>query len=301
MGKGFLSKKFSRRDFFKHSMRGMVLVGVGKGFYNTTEGRIRLQRVSVPLPGLPPAFSGLKIAQLSDLHSSRIVRPGLIEEAARLVMNEKPDLIVLTGDYITGEILFLSKSVGEFKKLYLDRCLDALSGLNAPMGIYAVLGNHDFWSGSAALSTIVKGFEDRIGAKWLRNSSVRLRRGASEIQLLGIDDYWENSSSLDRALEGLTGDKVRILLSHNPDINAAIESRGERIDLVLSGHTHGGQVALPVVGAPFLPSEYGQKYRKGLVSDPGRFTYINSGVGNLLFPIRFNSPPEAALITLEMS
>jgi len=288
----------NRRDFLKYGLRGLVAAGLGKGFYNTTGAQVELVRVSVSLKHLPAPLQGLKIGLLTDFHSSFIVSKDTIATAGRLIMSEQPDLIVLTGDYISGSTKFLSGSIGTFKHEYLTRCIAALSPLKAPLGIYGVLGNHDFWSGPEAVKTICEAFTQRLGVAWLRNRSVELTKGGSAFHLLGVDDYWEGSCSLSAACKGLPKDAVRILLSHNPDINDEIAIMRQRIDLVLSGHTHGGQVVMPFLGQPVIPSKFGQKYRAGLVSDGDRHTYTSRGVGCLLAPVRLNCLPEATVLTL---
>jgi len=289
---------WTRRDFLRYGLRGMVVAGAGKGFYNTTAGQVELVRVPVRIDNLPAPLHGLKIGLLTDLHSSFIVSKGSIEAAARLVMSEAPDLIVLTGDYISGSTKFLSGHIGEFKKEYLERCVDALASLKAPLGIYGVLGNHDFWSGPEAVKLICETFTKQLGLVWLRNRSITLKKNGAPFHLLGVDDYWEAGCSLASACKDLDNKTVRVLLSHNPDINDDISLMRERIDLVLSGHTHGGQVVLPLVGQQIMPSKFGQKYRSGLVRDGGRQTYISRGIGHLLAPIRLNCMPEATVLTL---
>lgn len=280
----------TRRDFISYSLRGLVLAGAGKGFYNTTSSQIETVKQKISLNDLPPAFKGLTIAQLSDLHASFVVSESLFTKAASLVMENRPDIIILTGD-------FVSDSAGSFNEEYLEGLVDALSGFEAPMGIYGVLGNHDFWSGKKTIDIICDKFTRAMGVTWLRNSHVKLEKDGASIDLLGVDDYWSHSYSLAKAYHGLDTDTVKILLSHNPDVNEDIIPQ-MRIDLVLSGHTHGGQIVMPVIGAPYIPSKFGQKYREGLVRDGARQTYVNRGIGHLLAPVRFNCPPEATIITL---
>ena len=287
-----------RRDFLKYSFRGIVAATLGKGFYNTTSEQIELVRVPVKIKNLPLSLKGIKIGLLTDLHSSFIVSSKLIRTAGQLIMSEKPDVIVMTGDYISGSTKFLSGSIGEFKKEYLTGCADALSHLKAPLGVYGVLGNHDFWSGQGAVKVICETFTKQIGMVWLRNSNIELKRKGTSFHLLGVDDYWESSSSLLTACKGIGTDTIRILLSHNPDINDEIALLHEQIDLVLSGHTHGGQIVVPFLGQPVMPSRFGQKYRAGLVRDGDRQTYISRGVGCLLAPVRLNCMPEATVLTL---
>ncbi|MBF0590702.1 MAG: metallophosphoesterase [Nitrospirae bacterium] len=294
----------TRREFLVNGFRaGVVLLGT-KGVYNTSRYNLGLGRVMLQVPTLPSSFEGFKIGLLSDFHSSVIVSEGLISRSARMCMDEAPDVIALTGDFITG-----TNKVGGSAKVamergargYIDRCVDALSTLRAPMGIYGVLGNHDFWSGQGAVDAICQSFTERIGVVWLRNKNVRIQRGDKYIYILGVDDYWQNSCSLVEAYRGVDAAAVKILLSHNPDINIEIESSRKRIDVVLSGHTHGGQIVFPFIGAPFLPSTLGQKYISGVVRDGVRQTYITTGVGDNMLPLRYNCPPEVAIITLKSS
>lgn len=288
----------NRRDFLKYGVRGLIALGLGKGFYDSTHWQVELVRVPVRIRNLPAPLRGLKIGLLTDLHSSFIVSRSVIERAARLVMSENPDVIVMTGDFISGSTKFLSGSVGSFNEKHLADCVSALSSLKAPLGIYGVLGNHDFWSGPEAVKKICERFTAQQGMVWLRNRNVALHKGEGILHLLGVDDYWEPTCSLGAACTGLQPESVKILLSHNPDVNEEIDLSRQRIDLVLSGHTHGGQVAMPLIGQPVLPSKFGQKYRAGLVADGERQTYVSRGVGCLLAPIRFNCRPEATVLTL---
>ncbi len=138
-------------------------------------------------------------------------------------------------------------------------------------------------------------FGKRAAIRVLRNQHVTLAKDKESIQLLGIDDYW-HTWDLRKTLHRVPKQSVKIFLSHNPDINWKIKP-SHKIDLVLSGHTHGGQVAFPFVGAPFSPTQ-NHRYLRGLVSDGDRQTYITRGVGHLVAPIRFNCTPEVTLITL---
>ena len=309
-----LTPTLSRRRFIKNGVRVAVALGAAKGVYNTSSGSIRTEQVEVRIKGLPQGLRGLKIAQLTDLHSSFIVTEKLLHTAALAAMAHRPDMIALTGDYISGSTKFLSGSVGDFEIKYLDRCVRALSPLRAPLGIYGVLGNHDFWSGAEAVGEITTAFEKRLGVKWLRNESVTVERAGATLDILGVDDHWEESYSLEGAYSTLGRKKpsktrATILLSHNPDVTEDI-GPSMKIDLILSGHTHGGQIVAPFIGMPFLPSRFGQKYRQGLVitkrsqgahggnGSNGVQTYVSRGVGHLLAPVRFNCPPEVTVITL---
>ena len=241
---------------------------------------------------------GFTIGLLSDLHSSPIVSKDHLRYAAELLMAEKPDMVALTGDFIGHTFRFPGEPYHDFDRRYVADMVEALSVLRAPHGLYGVLGNHDFWSGPHAVKTLVGDFEDGLGVQWLRNRHVYLARGEERVVLAGVDDYWQDSCSPEEAVKDAPSDTARILLSHNPEINERLMPEHHGIDLVLSGHTHGGQIKLPFIGAPFAASVRRAKYLEGLVRDGERQTYITRGVGHLVAPIRFLCPPEATLITL---
>jgi len=293
----FLKRPLSCRFFLKAGLGifGVTALGVGKGYSNTFSSQIQVERVPVRLKDLPEAFRGFKIAQLSDLHSSPLVDKAHLDYAVDLALAEKPDLIALTGDFIGHTLRSHIDDIHEFDAQYLDNLVVALGRAKAPFGTYAVLGNHDFWSGPEVTKRIHHDFEKRAGVRVLRNQNVTLTKGKQSVQLLGIDDYW-HTWDLSKTMRKVPRDSVKILLSHNPDINRQLKP-SHKIDLVLSGHTHGGQISLPLVGPPFRPTR-DEKYLKGLVRDGDRQTYITRGVGHLVVPIRFNCPPEVTLITL---
>lgn len=274
---------------------GISALGIGKGYSNTLSSKIQLERVPIRLKRLPESFRGFKIAQLSDLHSSPLVGKEHLERAVELALAEKPDLVVLTGDYIGHTLKTRAGQVHDFDPTYLDNLVATLVKVKAPFGTYAVLGNHDFWSGPEVTERLCHDFEKRAGISVLRNQSVVLSKDNESIQLLGVDDYW-HSWNLGKAMRKVPLKSVKILLSHNPDINRRLIP-AHRIDLVLSGHTHGGQITFPILGTPFA-THMNQRYLKGLVRDGERQTYITRGVGHLVVPIRFNCPPEVTLITL---
>ena len=293
----FLNRPLSRRFFLKAGLGiiGVTAMGVGKGYSNTLSSQIQVEHVPITLKGLPKAFRGFKIAQLSDLHSSPLVDLEHLHYAVDLALAEKPDLIALTGDFIGHTIRSHSREIHEFDTQYLDNLVTALGRAKAPFGTFAVLGNHDFWSGPEVTKRIHHDFEKRADIRVLRNQREVLTRGKESIQLLGIDDYW-HTWNLNKAMRKVPRKSVKVLLSHNPDINRQIKP-SDQIDLVLSGHTHGGQISFPFVGPPFRPTR-DERYLKGLVRDGDRQTYITRGVGHLVVPIRFNCPPEVTLITL---
>jgi predicted MPP superfamily phosphohydrolase len=159
--------------------------------------------------------------------------------------------------------------------------------------VYAVLGNHDHWHGVEASSRALAA----AGIHELTNTGVWLESGSERLRLAGVDDLWTGFQDIDKALADAAESDACIVLSHNPDYAETL--RDPRVSLVLSGHTHGGQAVFPVIGAPIVPSDYGQKYVRGLVQAPMTQVYISRGLGTITPPLRFCCRPEISLLTLE--
>ncbi len=275
----------TRRQFFKWMCAAGAVATLGAGTtaygYHVEPFQLRVERVTIPLTRLPGAFEGLTIAQLSDLHLGPYVSEEYLLRAVNLTNALKPDLIVLTGDLVNSSWR------------YIQPCSDIISRLAAPFGVYAVLGNHDYWVGY--LKFMLQSVQ-RAGITLLRNEAVPLARGRSLLYLIGIDDLWLRQANLNHALERVPDNACKIALMHEPDF-ADISAQAE-IDLQLSGHSHGGQVRLPFLGPLILP-KYGEKYAMGLAR-AGNFTqvYTTRGVGVLPPAVRLNCPPEITLLTL---
>jgi predicted MPP superfamily phosphohydrolase len=171
-----------------------------------------------------------------------------------------------------------------------------LSRLSAPLGVYAVLGNHDHWSGPAVLAELVAGLRS-IGVRVLIDEAVVLENKKHSISLVGVDDYWEGPANLAKALRGLNPDDCTIVLSHNPDLNEDVDNQVQPVDLIVSGHTHGGQIVLPMIGPPYS-TPFNRKYTAGLVRDGERQTWISRGLGVFLVPVRLGCPPDVSVLTL---
>jgi predicted MPP superfamily phosphohydrolase len=203
---------------------------------------------------------------------------------------------VITGDIITGAVnSFWKRWMPAANEDYLSMAVDVLGKLETGDKI-AVLGNHDQWNGKKTERRLVSELE-RVGLRVMRNSSLELVRGASRLHLAGTDDYWF-SCNLDRALRSVPPNEFKILLCHSPDVRGEIR-KGTTIDLTLCGHTHGGQVAIPFISHHFIPIKDPIRYQAGLVKEPYGYTYVNRGIGTLVFPFRIAAPPEITCLTLQ--
>ena len=273
-----------RRQFMTHAGKaaaGLALAPVaaaGYGFAASTN--LLIDRPTVAVPNLPGRFAGLTVAFLTDIHHGPFVSLDWVAGLVRTVMGLDPDVIVLGGDYSLRDRKFIAP------------CLDVLAGLDAPLGVYAVLGNHDYAHGLDATRAGLK----RSRVTELTNAGVWLTRGPDRVRLAGVDDLWHGKPDLAPALAGVTRADACVLAAHNPDFAETLTDA--RVGLVLSGHTHGGQVAVPGYGAPVVPSRYGRKYAKGFVEAPATRVYVSSGTGMSVVPVRANCRPEVNLITL---
>lgn len=274
----------SRRAFLKRAVLAAVALGGASSVWTffREPSWITLYRVRAKIPNLPPALDGFTIGQLSDLHFGRLVPPEHIRRAVDLLMSHRPNLIALTGDFVWG-----GAQAG-----HIDR--EALAPLQAEHGVYAVLGNHDYWSND--VPGITRVLAD-LGAEMLVNASRQLRAGNTDWWICGVDNIWEGKPSLDVTLAGVPPDAFRLLLCHEPDYADKAAAYG--IPLQLSGHSHGGQVRLPLIGPPLLPP-LGRKYPMGLqrIHNTSSFVYTNVGIGLIAPPFRFRCRPEVTLLTL---
>jgi len=246
-----------------------------------------VERVEVSLARLVKELDGLTIAHLSDLHYESPASAEIIRTAVQITHGLAPDLVVLTGDYVTRYPFQSGLRVAEDSK----PCAQLLEDLHAPLGVFAVLGNHD----CASDSRLVTRSLEANGVTVLRNFNLRLERSGGPFWIAGVDDVIGGGARLDRALQGIPRDGATVLLAHEPDFADSVVSYA--VDLQLSGHSHGGQVRLPFVGAPYLPP-LGRKYPWGLRRLGRLHLYTNRGIGAIPLPVRFNCPPEITLLTL---
>jgi len=242
---------------------------------------VDVHEINLSLPRLSAAFQGYKIVQISDFHIGTSLDRSKLAEIVTLVNNLQPDLVAITGDFVTFD-----------PQAYVSDLVDTLSGLIPRDGTVAVLGNHDHWTDPQVVRSMLK----EAGIVALDNTVFTLARGAECLHIAGVDDFMNRKARLDRVLHRLPPRGAAILLAHEPDFADRSVVSG-RFDLQLSGHSHGGQVYLNSLGPIFLP-RYARKYPAGLYQLDGMYLYTNRGLGTAEFKIRLNCRAEITCFTL---
>jgi len=241
---------------------------------------IEIVRVDVPIRGLPTPLQGFTIAQLSDFHVGPDFKAEGVRRAVEMANRLEPDLVVLTGDYVSGSAE------------HSAACARQLVALKAAHGVHAILGNHDFWTDADVVAANLR----QTGLDVLGNEHRRLEVGDVDLWLVGIEDVWSGKPDLQAALDGVPQGAPTVLLAHEPDF--ADQATRHNVTLQLSGHSHGGQVRLPFVGAPILPY-LAHKYPYGLRRVGEMWLYTNRGVGLIAPAVRFLCRPEITLLRLK--
>jgi len=284
---------FTRRNFIKAGaavIASCALAVEGKAIVGDT-GDPRLISVEIPLTRLPAAWDGFTIVQLSDFHYDPVLTVPPIRKAIEITNRLRPDLIVLTGDFVTVPPFAKVLHIRKHSARVAEPCAALLAELSAPLGVFAVLGNHDADTDPEFIVGCLQANRIQV----MRNSSVPLERQGQRLWLAGLDDVLEGDPDLDLTMKGIPNNEAVIALVHEPDYARRVAEHP--IDLQLSGHTHGGQIVLPLVGPPYLPP-LGRRYVKGLYKLGSLTLYTNVGLGTIRIPIRLNCPPEVTLIKL---
>src|SRR5216684_3255364 len=239
---------------------------------------LAIERQQIFLRRLPKSLDGLRIVHLSDLHYGPLTDSRHLERAVRVANNLQPDMIALTGDYISKE------------RRYAAPCAELVGRLRARFGVYAVLGNHDHWTDAALITDLFRA----EGVTMLVNEGMRLDLRGESFWLAGVNDTMVGLEDLSLALAGSSDDEMKLLLAHNPIILRRAARAG--VDLVLSGHTHGGQVTLrPEKNRSGRPR---RRLLRGLGRRGNTQIYVTRGLGTVVLPIRYGCPPEVSVLEL---
>jgi uncharacterized protein len=275
----------------RHRLLGLLLVmatlALAWGFVLEPQ-RLVVNEQELRLPRWPAKLSGLKVALLADLHvGSPFWDLEALSQLVERTNKEKPDLILLAGDYQIND-------VPGGRWVSAEDIAQRLAPLRARHGVFAVLGNHDWYNdGEATRRSFVA-----HGITVLEDQVQRITIGDTNLYLAGLADQITRKSSPARVMAQVPKGAASLLLVHEPDVFGAFPALGIAPDLTLAGHTHGGQVWLPVLGRRIVPSEFGERYAYGHVVEQGRDLFVTSGVGTSILPVRFLVPPEIAILTL---
>ncbi|MCP5535826.1 MAG: metallophosphoesterase [Akkermansiaceae bacterium] len=275
-------KLFSRRNFIATGALGAV------GSYTYARyiepNRLTVTQKEIRVPHLPAALDGLIVAQLTDFHYEPDRQHGLIQEAVEATNAAEPDIIALTGDFITG-----SQTV-------FDPLMATLSGLKAKHGIYTILGNHDGWHGS------IHGFQSgfrKSGFEFLVNQGTRINIKGENLYIIGTDSVWSGHVDAPACYRGYhkAANEPVLALVHEPDVFDTLTDLFP-VSLQLSGHTHGGQCRVPLIGYAPVKVRFGRNYIYGEYAKGDSRIFVSRGLGTVGIPVRFACPPEIAILTL---
>jgi predicted MPP superfamily phosphohydrolase len=280
------AKWLTRRKFLAAGVGGLAALALGDSLF-VEPTHLEVRQVNIRLRRLPEAFDGFRIAQISDIHYGPYMGSAGVDRAMRLARSFHPDLIALTGDFVSHP---WRQPNGRAGAMFVEPCADVLAQYKDAR-LAAVLGNHDHWNNPGIVEA---GLKER-GIPVLRNTAFPLERGSDRIWIAGVDDVLARAADLNRALHAIPMNEATILLAHEPDY--ADHASRFAVDLQLSGHSHGGQVRLPGVGALVLPF-LARKYPIGLNRVGGMQVYTNVGLGVINPPVRFLCPPEVTFLTL---
>jgi predicted MPP superfamily phosphohydrolase len=276
-------ENLTRRQLLAVAGQGALLVPFGVAGYGTFIGRRDFQLVETELkfPDLPADLDGVRLAQISDLHFGKYFTPADLEHVIGMVNETRPQVALVTGDLITG--------AGD----PLERCIDLLSGLRADAGIRACMGNHEIYARS---QNFTAEYGHRKGVEFLRQKQEELRFGGATLNLCGVDYQRKSRPYLAGADALVRSEAFNVLLSHNPDVLPVASRMG--YDLVIGGHTHGGQITIEIVDPWANPGRFFTPFVSGEYKVDQTILYVSRGVGTVTLPMRIGALPEVSLLTL---
>ncbi|WP_413662135.1 metallophosphoesterase [Microbulbifer sp. CNSA002] len=245
----------------------------------------RINEDDIVVDAWPKECNGLRVAILADLHvGSPYKGRKSLQNLVEAVNKSQPDLILLPGDFVIQGVVG-----GKF--VPPEDAAGILKELKAPMGVFAVLGNHDWWLDAARVEQSL----ENQGISVLEDKSVSLVSSECKLRLVGISDFWEGPHDVKKAMQGIDEGETILAFTHNPDIFPELPAE---LSLTIAGHTHGGQVYLPFIGRPIVPSSYGQRFAVGHIVEGDKHLYVSPGVGTSILPVRFLVPPEVTVLSI---
>jgi predicted MPP superfamily phosphohydrolase len=248
-------------------------------------GRLVVRQETIEIDNWPRELDGLKIAVISDIHADGwFIDDKKLQTIVAKTNQLDPDLIVIPGDYMSGR--------GWVRRTIEPEVFGPiLKNFSAPLGVYSVLGNHDWWYNGPRVRQAL----EHNGIRVLENESIKIDARGTSLWLVGLADLWTRPQRIDDTIAKVPEGQPLIALTHNPDIFPEIPAR---VQLTLAGHTHGGQVRFPFIGSVVESSDFGERYVKGHVFENGHHLYVTTGIGTSILAVRFGVPPEIVLLTI---
>lgn len=293
-------KKYFRKIIFGFGGLGVVLTPFLIWAFLIEPNRLIVNNYPLNLKNWSPKLNGFKIVAIADIHGgSNFITEEKIREIVSLTNAQEPDVILLLGDYVSRQTFDRTQP-----KMPLKIVFENLKGLKAKLGVFAVIGNHDNQFGNE----IIRKNLEEIGYKVLDYEAISVEKNGENLRFVGLADTLRNNDSQNywqKIRTALAKEKNPvgkiILFAHNPDLLWAVTGQfkaSEDVILFIGGHTHGGQVKFPIIGTPFVPTIYGQKYVQGHYRDLGIDIFISSGIGTSIVPARFRVPPEISVLEI---
>lgn len=247
--------------------------------------RLIVHQETIQIDNWPKELNGLRIALIADVHTGGpFINDQKLQQIVALTNQQNPDLIILLGDY-------MSPNSWHSHRVEPEVTAAALKNLRAPLGVYSILGNHDWWYSGEKVRRAL----EQNGIHVLEDEVAEVKWRDKSFWLVGLADLWTRPQHIGETIAKVPSDSTIIALTHNPDIFPRIP---RNVPLLLAAHTHGGQVNLPLIGTPVVPSDFGQKYTAGHVFENGHHLFVTTGIGTSIFPIRFRVTPEIVILTI---
>ena len=248
--------------------------------------RLIVRQETIQIDNLPKELTGLRIALIADIHSGGpFIDDNKLRQIVELTNQQNPDLILLLGDY-------MSPNSWHSRRVEPEVTAAAMKNLHAPLGVYAVLGNHDWWYNGGKVR---RAFEAN-GIPVLDDEVAEVKWQNGSFWLVGLADFWTRPQHVSETIAKVPQGAPVIAITHNPDVFPGLP---QSVPLLLTAHTHGGQVNLPLIGTPIVPSRFGRKYTAGHVFENGHHMVVTTGIGTSILPIRFRVPPEIVILTIK--
>ena len=264
----------------------LLIAGVIFWGFLVEPGRLVVREQTIQLDNWPHELDGLRMAVLSDIHADDwFIDDKKLRTIVERTNQLRPELIVILGDY-------MASNGNVTRRVEPERFGAIVKDLHAPLGVYSVLGNHDWWYSGVQVR---RGLE-KNGIQVLENEVIHFDARGTQLWLVGLADLWTRKQAVADTIAMVPEGKPFIALTHNPDIFPDIP---QRVPLLIAGHTHGGQVRLPLIGSVVESSDYGDRYVKGHVIENNHHLFVTTGIGTSIVPVRFGVPPEIVVLTIK--